>query len=188
MNTPNEVASKSLLFPILLLLCTLYIIVAGIRGCSIERELNNLKLAKKTYDDSLNASYSKIDSLQFLLNEWQNTVVSGKNGKTKGNNNANNANPPVLFGGDISNKGTHFEVQIGAFQFFDLHKYRKDFNKGFQEVHDTDELDKYVLAKFRLRSEAEAFKRDMIRLGIDDAWIVTKKDGKRVDINSVIKK
>ncbi len=183
----NRPSPKGLLFPILLLLCIAYIIASGIRGCSRERELTRLQNESLGYDGNLSQLYAEIDSLKIALSdayEKANVTASGK--KTSNGNRAEQ--PPVLFGSDISDKGTHFEVQIGAFQFFDLHKYRTGFSGSFKEEHDTDELDKYVIAKFRKYAEADAFKRDIIRLGIDDAWIVAKKDGKRVDINTVLKK
>lgn len=173
-SEPNKSSSKSLLLPILLLLCVVYISASSLRSCNRERQISAKQDALMR--DSLNriALQTEIDSLKISLSDAYQKINMLETSKNK-------QNLPILFGSEISEKGTYFEVQIGAFQFFDLSKYKPGFNAGFKEIHDTDELDKYVIAKFRTYSEADAFKRDMIRLGIDDAWIVAQKDGKRIN-------
>lgn len=93
--------------------------------------------------------------------------------------------PQPIVGGFITDDGLHYEVQIGAFKYFNLHRYRQSFN----HLHNDEEdgLDKYTLAKFTTYSEAEAFKKDIQRMGIKDAFIVAKIDGKRVDIKAALK-
>lgn len=174
----------SIVLPILLGLCVIYIFFSNFFGCARARELKQLKNANQQNEQYINRLHMQLDSLSALLGSSYDNSQSAKNAsKTSAS-----GEPSVLFGADINDKGTHFEVQIGAFQFFDLHKYRPGFNQSFREEHDKDELDKYTIAKFRSYAEAQSFRNDIIRLGIDDAWIVAKVDGKRVDINSVLRK
>lgn len=174
---------NSAFLSMLLVLCIIYIGASTIRGCSRDKELDMLKKESKSYS-------SVLDSLQKALLNAQKALSDNSNngGQNKGKNSNKNASTeqPLLFGSEIGDKGAYFEVQIGAFQFFDLRKYRPGFIGGMKEEYDQD-LDKYTIAKFRNYTEADAFKRDMVRLGIDDAWIVGKIDGKRTDINTVMK-
>jgi hypothetical protein len=82
--------------------------------------------------------------------------------------------------------GVFFEVQIGAFQHFDLSSYGEALMKF--RVETKDELHKYTLGKFRKLDMAEAFRKDMERLGIKDAFVVAKINGERVSIRQAIEK
>lgn len=81
--------------------------------------------------------------------------------------------------------GVFFEVQIGAFRNFDLAKYQDALEnlRYYQE----DSLNKYVMGKFRDYPTAKAFQKDIIRMGIEDAFIVGKINGQRVEISEAIK-
>lgn len=92
--------------------------------------------------------------------------------------------PQPIVGGNITDEGLHYEVQIGAFKYFNLHKYQQAFDHLKNE--EADGLDKYTLAKFRSYTESEAFKKDIQRMGIKDAFIVPKLDGKRIDIKQAL--
>ena len=81
--------------------------------------------------------------------------------------------------------GVFFEVQIGAFRSFDLNKY-KDALENLR-YYRQDSLNKYVLGKFRNYPTAIAFQRDIVKMGISDAFIVGKIDGNRVEISQAIK-
>lgn len=79
-----------------------------------------------------------------------------------------------------SMSGTFYEVQIGAFQEFNLDKYMEEFANLKGEVHNG--MDKYTLAKFRSKAKAQRFRNDIKKMGIQDAFIVKKRDGERVDM------
>ncbi|HYG38593.1 MAG TPA: hypothetical protein VD908_08245 [Cytophagales bacterium] len=82
--------------------------------------------------------------------------------------------------------GVFFEVQIGAFEKFNLEKYKAQLAKLRSE--NVDKMDKYSLGKFRNYYTANAFKRDIEKMGIKGAFIVGKIDGQRVDdISKAIK-
>jgi len=76
--------------------------------------------------------------------------------------------------------GVFFEVQIGAFEHFDLEKYREGLAK--LNIDYSGELDQYTMGKFRDLDLAKDFVRDIRRMGIKDAFIVAKIDGKRVTV------
>lgn len=79
-----------------------------------------------------------------------------------------------------------YEVQIGAFKHFDLAAY----TRHFQNLrHDQlGGFDKYTLAGFTTYEEAKNFQKDIQRMGVEDAFIVGKIQGKRVDIEKAIAK
>lgn len=76
--------------------------------------------------------------------------------------------------------GVFFEVQIGAFENFNMDKYMEQLAQLKKER--VDVLDKYTLGKFRNYKTAELFTRDIKRMGIVDAFIVAKMDGQRIDV------
>ncbi len=79
---------------------------------------------------------------------------------------------------DIS--GTYFEVQIGAFKSFDPERYKE--NTTNVEFHMDQGMRKITLGKFTEANAARAFRRDLVRLGLDDAFILKKRDGERLGV------
>ena len=75
--------------------------------------------------------------------------------------------------------GIFYEVQIGVFKNFDIEKY----NKNLQKLNYTtvSGINYMTLGKFRDFDDAKDFALDMRRIGIKDAFIVSKLDGKRID-------
>ncbi|MCS6895872.1 MAG: hypothetical protein NZZ60_06985 [Bacteroidia bacterium] len=74
--------------------------------------------------------------------------------------------------------GLIFKVQIGAFRLFDMRKYAQD--NPFFESEALGDVNRYTVGRFRDLGLAEAFQKDLKRLGIRDAWIVPFKDGVRI--------
>ncbi|MGQ9862887.1 MAG: hypothetical protein ACUVRD_00155 [Bacteroidia bacterium] len=74
--------------------------------------------------------------------------------------------------------GLIFKVQIGAFRLFDMRQYAQD--NPFFEAEAVGDINRYTVGRFRDLSLAEAFQKDIKRLGIRDAWIVPYKDGVRI--------
>lgn len=81
--------------------------------------------------------------------------------------------------------GIFFEVQIGAFRNFDLKAYQQSLENI--RYYKQDSLNKYVLGKFRNYGMAKSFQKDVAKMGIADAFIVAKLDGKRVEIPKALK-
>ena len=80
--------------------------------------------------------------------------------------------------------GVFFEVQIGAFEHFDMAEYQEALEN--LRSYRGDSLNKYVLGKFRDYDRAKAFEKDIQRMGVEDAFIVGKINGKRVTITQAL--
>lgn len=70
-----------------------------------------------------------------------------------------------------------FEVQIGAFEYFDLEAYDEELVR--LKVVQEEGLKKYVLGRFRKFKDAEKFLQDIRAMGVEDAFIAGVVDGKR---------
>ena len=75
-----------------------------------------------------------------------------------------------------------FEVQIGAFEHFDLSAYSDELMR-FSEQKDNG-VNKYVLGQFSRFENAEDFLRDIKKMGIRDAFIAGIVDGQRSTVRS----
>lgn len=80
--------------------------------------------------------------------------------------------------------GVFFEVQIGAFENFDLEKYQDGLTK--LNIDYNGEVGQYTLGKFRDLQTALAFQKDIQKMGIKDAFIVAKIDGNRVTVKEAV--
>jgi len=80
--------------------------------------------------------------------------------------------------------GVFFEVQIGAFENFDLDKYKEGLAR--LNIDYSGKLDQYTLGKFRELEMAKGFVKDIKSMGIRDAFIVAKIDGKRVKVQEAV--
>ncbi len=79
--------------------------------------------------------------------------------------------------------GVIFKVQIGAFSKKDLSKYKKA--KNFAQESENG-VNKFTIGAFRDYWEADTLKKYLREMGVKDAFIVSYKDGKRVDIKEVL--
>lgn len=120
----------------------------------------------KNLENENAALSSKIDSLE--------TVIV--NNQTVGEPEPQN-NPPVS---RTKMTGTYYEVQIGAFQSFDPSKYDQHLTN--LEIDYEQGMVKLTIGQFKDLSMARQFRRDIARMGIKDAFIVQKDNGKRVKI------
>ena len=73
-----------------------------------------------------------------------------------------------------------FEVQIGAFEFFDVKAHQESMVK-LREVKE-DGMSKYVLGTFIRFEEAEHFLQDLHRMGLTDAFIAGIVGGERTTV------
>ena len=83
-----------------------------------------------------------------------------------------------------STKGIIFRVQIGSYSQMDLSQYsgQKNFN-----VEQDEGGQKFTIGLFRSYREADGLKKYLIQMGVKDAWVVSYKDGNRVDLKEVLK-
>lgn len=92
-------------------------------------------------------------------------------------------NPELINGEDFS-VGVVFKVQVGAFRKMDLSKYATA-SKDFAE-ESMDDLRKYIIGNFRNYEDANVLKRYLREMGVEDAWIVPYRDGRRVPMREVL--
>lgn len=92
-------------------------------------------------------------------------------------------NPDLINGEDFS-LGVVFKVQVGAFRKVDLEKYAETAKDFSQE--EGEELRKYIIGNFRNYEDANVLKRYLREMGVDDAWVVPYRDGKRVPLKEVV--
>ncbi len=80
--------------------------------------------------------------------------------------------------------GIFFEVQIGAFENFNLDAYQNELAEIRQEKHDTK--NKFLLGRFAELNKALRFENDLKRLGLSGAFIVGRVDGRIVSKEEAI--
>lgn len=73
-----------------------------------------------------------------------------------------------------------FEVQIGAFRYFDLNKYSESLVN--MRIRESGDVNRYVLGSFTSLEEAKEFLKDIRIMGVQDAFIGGVINGKRVTV------
>ena len=92
---------------------------------------------------------------------------------------------PAVGAGINDQEGIVFKVQIGAFKQKDLSKYL-DAGDNFSGETDENGLKRYSLGVFREYWDADTFKKYLREMGVKGAFIVSYRDGQRVDIKDVL--
>lgn len=77
----------------------------------------------------------------------------------------------------INAAGKNYRVQIGLFKYLDLTTYLDALK--FLEYERVGDLYRYSIGNFKTEAEAEAFKLEMRKMGIKDAFVSEYTDGKR---------
>jgi len=72
-------------------------------------------------------------------------------------------------------EGIFFEIQIGAFENFNLDAYEAEMSEMRQEKHDMK--NKFLLGRFADLNKALRFENDIKRLGFSGAFMVGRVDG-----------
>jgi hypothetical protein len=122
----------------------------------LKKEIQQKDIAKSNLSDSL--AY-----LNTKLLAAEKAVVYTSNGNE----------PP------LDHNGMKYRVQIGVFKNYDITHL---FDDPKYIVHeDVNGLHRYSVGNFNSMEDAEAFKVEMRRLGIKDAFVSTYKDGTRID-------
>ncbi len=145
---------------------------------SNEKMKSQLTIMRADLEDAQNQVQAKNDEIANLKEKnksLQAQITQMKNEKPKGVPGFAVGNP---------NEGVVFKVQIGAFKNKDLSKYI-DNNPNFSGDEEGG-VKKYSIGIFRDYWEADAFKKYMREMGVKDAWIVSYKDGQKVDIKDVL--
>ncbi|MEM7108577.1 MAG: Ezrin/radixin/moesin family protein [Bacteroidota bacterium] len=142
-------------------------------------QVNNLKSENSQLQSRLNDKDAKIGELQDDLSKLRSDLSSTKSQLRE----AKSSPKPVASGGPMVD-GVVFKVQIGAFRNKDLSKYFEN-NENFGGENEGD-TQKITLGQFRDYWEADTFKKYLREMGVKDAWIVSYRDGARVELKEVL--
>lgn len=82
------------------------------------------------------------------------------------------------------NEGLYFCVQIGAYKDVDLTLYSETYT--FFRYHLQDNLYKYTLGIFSSYEQAHAFRSEMLRLGLGDAFVQAIYNGDPIHIEKAL--
>lgn len=127
---------------------------------------------EKTIDSlqaALNAKIAELASLNSKYEKLQAAYEAQKNVTEK------NIQPGLIY-----------HVQVGAYVHFDMNQHLVNTDKTF-EGENRDGMNKYMMGNFRDLKNAEAFRDDIRKLGIKDAWVVPYVDGTRVTMEEAAK-
>ncbi len=150
-------------------------------NASLKSEVSSLQGQLSSLQSSLGEKDAKIAELTDKNRKMEAQVNAAKKAIAKAKQEA--AAQPAAQAVDDS--GVVFKVQIGAFRNKDLSKYF-DNNPNFSGETDEDGVQKITLGRFRDYWEADTFKKYLREMGVNDAWIVPYKDGKRVAMKDVL--
>jgi len=140
---------------------------------SMRSQVSSLRSELDNVDDQLAAKDDQI-------NQYAAQAADLRDQLAKANANANNASSGS--GGSINeNVGVIFKVQIGAYKEINL---SEDNSSSFNA--EKGDLNKYTIGVFQDYWEADTFKKYIREMGVKDAWIVSYRDGQRVDIKDVL--
>ncbi|MEM1408417.1 MAG: Ezrin/radixin/moesin family protein [Bacteroidota bacterium] len=143
-------------------------------------QVSSLKSENSQLQSRMNDKDAKISELQDDLSKLRSDLSSAKNQLRE----ATSSPKPVAASGGAMVDGVVFKVQIGAFRNKDLSKYFEN-NENFGGENEGD-TQKITLGQFRDYWEADTFKKYLREMGVKDAWIVSYKDGTRVELKEVL--
>lgn len=133
---------------------------------SLRSELDNVDDQLASKDDQINQYAAQAADLRDRLAQANAKANSGSSSS----------------GGNIDeNVGVVFKVQIGAYKEINL---GEDNSSSFNA--EKGDLNKYTIGVFKDYWEADTFKKYVREMGVKDAWIVSYRDGERVDIKEVL--
>lgn len=145
---------------------------------SSQGEIQNLEKQLSAKDDKVSDLQKQVTRMQAAYQVSQREI---ENLKSQPNRPAYRVETS---GGEDFDIGVVFKVQVGAFRKIDLNKYANS-SKDFSE-EEKEDLRKYVIGNFRNYDDANVLKRYLREMGVEDAWIVPYRDGKRVPLKDVL--
>lgn len=182
----EEGSGKGKITGFLILFIILFIVSTGLLAYFQFYQPNgNFKL---TFDKR-QITAQQVDKLKKSNNQLQSAVDSLKSANKQklalidslkgGNGNKSKAGSTSDRGG-ASISGTYYKVQIGAFESFSFDRYGdKVTNLTFEEQNGVLKL---TLGRFKEANAARAFRRDLVEIGIEDAFVAKMRNGKRQKI------
>ena len=123
--------------------------------------------------------YTSIIAFSLLIIVIGSSMYQSNSDKSMSSSNVTNESDVVLSEPNESLRSKKiYTVQIGASQndpFLLFSKNLMNFNKTKSKDYNL-----YSLGNFETKDEAEAFRKEIVKLGIDDAWVVAYENGKRI--------
>ena len=169
----------------------LLIILLILIGCATKKELVNLERNYQDQEEKLTEQNQqrillteKMDSLRA-----NNTALADENDQLKTKLVAARESLTEIAAQEpecpeAMTKGVVFKVQIGAYEERNIAE-----NLTTAVMLDTEEkgdMQKIVIGQFRIYQKADRLKQQLRAMGVEDAWVVPYKNGKRVPLESVI--
>lgn len=140
---------------------------------SMKSQVSSLRSELDNVDDQLASKDDQINQYAAQAADLRDQLATANSKANSGTSNASgNINPNV---------GVIFKVQIGAYKKIDL---SEDNSSSFNA--EKGDLNKYTIGVFKDYWEADTFKKYVREMGVKDAWIVSYKDGQRVNIKDVL--
>lgn len=140
-----------------------------VRDLTIEQQTEEINILK----NDMQTRNLKIAELSDSLTAMSKKMESKSNGL------GSNLNSGTFKPGDapVDHAGYKYRIQIGVFKNFDITHL---FDEPKYIIHeDVNGLHRYSVGNFVTKADAEAFKKELRRLGIKDAFVTTYKDGTR---------
>lgn len=141
---------------------------------SLKSQVASLKSELSGIDDKIADKDDQIASYQNQVSKLRDELSSAQSSPARSAGSGQSGE---------DNVGVVFKVQIGAYTKKDLSNY-SDVQNFSQEQQDG--LNKFSIGSFRDYWEADTFKKYLREMGVKDAFIVSFKDGQRVDIKEVL--
>lgn len=155
---------------------------------ALQKEVGDLKSETEHYRSESESKDAQIAKLESQLKSLKDSVpavqeapaVVAKSADMPATNNQSS-----VASSKASTKGLVYKVQIGAFRNKNLQVYLNN-HKNFSGDEDADGTRKYTLGEFSDYWEADRFKKYLREMGVKDAWIVSYKDGQRVEMKKAL--
>lgn len=118
-----------------------------------------------------------------------NTTTKNRSLEKKLSNSSTSAGSTMTLANTNTNKTTttapiSFEVQIGAFKALEAEKYKKTFPN--LQIEKSGGLYKCSINNFSSYEKADAFKNKARTMGFDDAFVIARQGGKRIDLATAL--
>ncbi|TAF64802.1 MAG: hypothetical protein EAZ55_10385 [Cytophagales bacterium] len=139
--------------------------IAESKASSLQTEVESWQKKARERENDLKDCRMQLDAKDAKIIELQ----SASNNATKGG---------------IPPQGVVFTVQIGAYKDIDLQKNGLVTSDNLNTAKDGD-LNKYMVGIFDNYEQANMLRNYLKKMGVRDAWVVSFKDGARVDIKTV---
>lgn len=153
----------------------------SVEKADLERSNADLDGRVRSLETENTQLHSEIDDYKATIQAQKNAVETASQGDAGSSNGGNGYDNYSR----NSTKGISFRVQVGAFKELDLKKYY-DKHPNFGVETDPDGTMRYTIGIFQEYWEADRFKKYLRDMGVKGAWVVSYKDGKRVNIKDAL--